>query len=394
MKELFITQALDKFNEVMFGNCYYGHDIISDEVVITQKVLTGIEEDKGQEKNIYERLNHQGYVIKDNKNKKLYFLKSEYINDMPIRVRETQEVVYKNKVYNLIKSLDKVGMKQDNTMTNEEFYNAWFPFPHTNPIHLDILKICTLSAMLERCYFRIITNKGFGKTGVIASMLSLTGDGIKIDKDTSHAKLSTSLDHDFVHFDETGGLSTEFSRILGNLFFGTADGTSNIYQHNTTGSNITKSRYDITKFGYCITHNPPESYLEKGQEPFEQQFRIEVFDRIPCFELSGMLDTDSMIVKERDWFEFIKENKDFYRKFVGKYLWLKDNAMFFSNEDFDYNFKYPNASNRHNNWMRVFAKYTKLFCPDRYKMIMDEVQKCYNDYIKKCIELGLINEEQ
>lgn len=397
LEHYFLNNAIDKFGEVVFVNCFYDYDMSSDEMVIVEKIPMGtkIDNKTGEEKEIFDKRDYKGYCIKDHKSKKMFFLESEFVQDLPIKIKGTKEVIYKNKVYHVITEYSKAKMEHDDILSPQEWFDVWFDLPHSNPLHLKIMKLATITSFLDRAYFRISTNRSFGKTGVVASLLTLTGEGMKIDKDTSPAKLTTGLNHDFTHYDETGGLSTEFTRTLGNIFFGTADGTSNIYEHNTTGSHLTKSKYNISNYGYIITHNPPESYLEKGLEPFEQQFRIEVFDRIPVLELSGKLETSKIDIPNVNWYKYIKDNIAFYRQFIGKILSMRDkrNEIVLT-KDFNWDFKYSSgASDRHNNWMRVFAKYTEFFCPDEYEIIMNETHRLYKEYIQKLKDLGLLLEE-
>src|SRR6056297_2513416 len=130
-KYLFHSSAVDIFRSKVFNNIFTKYDITGDEQVITENTKDGV------------KIRHKGFVIKDKDSKRNYFIPSSGIKNnekvsitdlMPIRIKKSREIDFRNKVFHLVENnYVTVRFQECNDMLMKDFFDNWFNIEHTNP---------------------------------------------------------------------------------------------------------------------------------------------------------------------------------------------------------------------------------------------------------------------
>lgn len=391
-KYLFHSNSVNLFRDKIYKDIYTIWDISSDEKRIKDSVDSSI---------VYD-----GFEMKDRKTKKTLFLKSSYnlngqrrgiTNAMPIKVLNTKKIVYSRKIYHLITDWKSVKFEPSDEISFKNFFDSWFPIEHTNEDDKLVAKFLILASATSRSFSRIVTGAGFGKDGIADNLINITGKGRNVGT-ASPAKLFQLISDDFTVFNELAGFGGEKREIMQKFFLETGDASKNIYEHGTTGSDKTNSQADISNYGWCIFHNLPEYYIEKGQSTFEQMFTPAVFDRIFPVLLEGRVcSNNSFININKDFDKLVNDNIKSYANWIGKFYSIKDKMK---KEFVKYKLdKYKlgadsreeSSSRFYNSFYRI-AKLVQMYNSDetQFYKIMDIIYDRHKKYIKKVTELGLI----
>lgn len=388
---MFHKSAVTAFNNMVFKDVYKHYDIVSDE-----KTIKETDEKTGHD------VVHSGFEIKDQESKKTYFVPSGYVSEMPIKIRASKKVIYSRKVYHLVTRADSILIKPEKTMSVKSFVDSWFPLNSTSNDDLLYAKLLILNSVINQDWSRLCTKQGFGKDQIVNNLISLSGLGRKVSK-ASVAKLGQLTEEGYTAFNEIAGFggSGEKQEIFQDFFLTTSDG-NDVYEHETTGSNKTKSSYDISDYGYNILHNVPEYYISNGKPVFEQMFTPAVFYRIMPFMLRGQLKgNDDFINTNLDWDEFVKEHFNSYKDWVAMLWWIKDNKSKFT-ATYDSS-SYPLEAEPGEETSRWGGTFNRLAClvssycegdDAGFNYIMKGLYGRHKDYLEKVRSLGLIGGDE
>ena len=378
------SDSIRVFNDMVYKKVYHAFQVRSDEKIIKETI-----------EELNKEVFYKGYELKDNKNKMLYFVKTEDITKMPFTITETKELWYRSKVYHLITALNSVKMVESEDMSSKEFVNITFPAEHTNPDDLLIAKLMLVTGSVSKSFFRISTQNGFGKDAIANTIIGLTGMGASISK-ASPARLAMLIDEGFTFFNEVSGYKGEDKEIIQDFLLNTGDTKNNTYQHKTTGSEKTSIKYDTSHYGYCIMHNLPKHYLNKGIDCFEQMFTDPVFYRFPPFLLQGQVDDFKFVNAKFNPNEVVKGSMLDYKAYVGRFLWLRNHwsEVVCPYDITKYDWKYKtDAGGRWLSNMLSLAKMVYLYSDseEEFYRLFDIINKRNRDYLAEIDKFGLMS---
>jgi hypothetical protein len=404
-KYCFHSEAVSIFRDEIYSDIFTKWDISGEEKEIKEKLPeTTTEDSNGNKKTIVPTMPHKGFEIRDRKTKKTYFLESkvgdtdQYITEvMPIKIKQTKELVYGRKVYHLVTKWISVKFEPTSNMSFRDWFDVWFPLEHTSEDDKMVAKFCVLASAIGRGFSRLVTGAGFGKDGMANNLINVVGKGRNVST-ASKAKLFQLISEDFTVFNEIGGLGGDNKVTMQDFFLQTGDVGNAVYEHSTTGSDKTSSQADITKYGWCIFHNLPEYYMDKGLECFEQMFSHAVFDRVFPLLLDGAVESKHSFMNVNiDFKRLVKESKNDYRHWIGCYYRMKEG---FNNIQLKYKLdryelqvegRKESASRYYNTFYRL-AKLVQEYSEteEEFYTIMDKIYARHKKYIGMVKELGLI----
>lgn len=381
----FHSGTVQKFREKLFNNVFTKYDINSDEKRITETI-------SDTEKHTYD-----GFEVKDSKTRKTYFVPSNWIEQMPIKIKNARKLVYSKKIYYLSEDVVSVKFPARDEMSFKQWFDVWFPLNHTNPSSVRIAKFCILASALDRGYSRLVSEKSFGKDGIVDNLIQLVGKGRNISNATA-AKLFQLISEDFTAFNELAGFGGEKKAIFQQFFLEAGDANKTIYEHGSTGSDKTGNKADISKYGFVIMHNLPEYYFEKGMETFEQMFTHAVFDRFFPVLLEGQVESKHQFIGKNFDFESISEEATpFLKQWISKFYFMKETFTNMSNK-YDiskYNLELDGRNEAASRWYNTFYRIAVLVSEysdseSEFYEIMDSIYDANRKYVNKVMEMGLI----
>lgn len=293
------NDSLQAFHEKLFGN------VLSVENVVTKKKSVKVFDEK-----------YYGYFLE--KGNSTYFLQDFPEQDkcvldvLPIVVTKKYETDYNKNVFFFIQGFNSVKIPEIKAIPFKELVDSIANFNHTNPQHWLLYKIISITGWVDRINYRVIAGRGFGKDSVINNMNDLVGSVANIYGAT-FAKLEYSLKHKLLVFNEMGNLKADdkyntqqFLLAIGAMF--------NKYIKKSRATEDTKEEYDISKQSLGILYNPPQYYLERGQEFFDTMFTRAVLSRFIPFYLDGRL--NERFDAEFDVNTVVEQNMELYKHII------------------------------------------------------------------------------
>jgi len=391
-KKIYNKDATGQLFKMLFANTVKATDIKSDE----KRIAKTIKDDKGK---VIERQNFDGFEIKKDGDNSTYFLPSENQHDLPLNIKDKEKLVYRGKVFYIIKDYKRAVFPESDNIDDKEFFDDWMDLDHQCPEDFRVAKWCVLTTWVTKATARVATKKAFGKDGIVESIIKPTGLGRNVNK-VSMAKMYQLIGEDFTCFNELSGYTGEKAENMESFFFQTGDGTKSDYEHETIGSHATGSKISVVDYGYVIFHNLPEYYMEKGKMCFEQMFTEAVIDRIFPVLCDGQVKKNNKLDFQANWIDFVKENIQDYKNFIGKLYYLKNHfdefTLTYDLSRYDLNYSVGEESVRYDNTFKRIATLVERYakCHSNSDEIfykeMDNIYKCHKAYMTKAKSLGLI----
>ena len=344
----------------------------------------------------FENEEFEGFCVLEQETGRTYFIDSADNDKFPLRVTSTRKIKMGRKILHYIDDFISFKGLACNKVSTKELIDNYFPLKSTHPDDLLIGKLFTFLATVTKSHTRILTKQGGGKDGMFNTIQGLTGYGFNVTE-ASDAKLAQSIERKFGLFNEIAGYSGAAITMLQRFFLATAATNVTEYEHTTTGSDKTRTNYDISYYGFNIAHNITEYYLTKGKPCFEQMFSPAVFYRIFPIELEGQIDDIKFSSQKFNAQEVFENNKVEIVAWIGKWTWLREN---FDSIPLRYDISKYNLiadeGEKTSRWLDTFLKYATLVQEytgtdeKRFWEIMDLTYKRHKDYIDKIKGMGLI----
>ena len=271
------TDWLNKLNAMLYDGVLTVDNIVTDEV--SKK---------------YRDDTYFGFVLQcedtKRKVKTKYFLPTEAIDKLPIKVTSKQKFCHKSDVYYFIGGAESIKIPAEPRMNFRGLVDTFAEYSHSVPVHWKLFKIVALAAYFERLNIRVVSEASFGKDGVVDIIQLLNGGVANLYKATL-AKLKYSLRNDFIVINELGALTpTECADMQTYLL--QAGAYKPRYENNSRSVAGTKEVMDMTNKSHIIFHNTPYYYENKGQPYFEQMFTASLMDRFPPLLFDGYVTED------------------------------------------------------------------------------------------------------
>jgi len=362
MNKTYHYSTLKAFNNELYTTLLHDHHIISD----TLKEL----ETPNQ---IY-----QGYFAK--KDRMMYFIDSETMKELPIRILTTQEEKEgKNVVYVVTKSKTFRIIPFKNH-TFKQLIDTIADFEHTNPLDWKLYKITCLASYCSRTFLRISTNPSFGKDSM-KGVLGLLTEQVKVVKPRSIPGVLKELTPEGeLVLNEVSGIKKEIRDLVQEIILQLGDG-SVTYSNGAlkSQSHHTKDKYDVHGLSVTAMYNRLGDYKDGEEEFFDNQFanNSAIKDRLFPLLFSGILnekfDTNFDVLQE------VSKNKDEIIKVLKSLEYYKKN---WRAELKSYDNPHNLVKGRHKQTLNVLFDFINLYAEsqEEHAMLCEELLKRSHAY--------------
>jgi len=359
---LFHNELIKHFKEIVLEGVLTPENLVSKKKAVKVNI-------EGNDTKCY------GYFL--HKGNETWFLLTEGVEDLPIKVTKQTEQDFRGDVFYLIEDYDSVKIPNKEEISFRELVDLISGFKHTNPIHFLLYKIITIAAYCNRINYRVIAPAGFGKDCVINNLIDLGSQAVNIYGAT-YAKLEYSLKHPFLLFNEMGNLKKEGKADMQQFLLATGCFMNSYTKKSrATSDGLTLETYDISKTSLGIVYNPPCYYIERGQEYFDIMFQPAVINRFIPFNLTGVLEVPMTL--NIDTYTEAKKSMTIYKKIVSTINYYKGRDI---ENIYETKFKFNKYEERYKRTFETICKYICEYSKDEeeYKQLTNELYKCFINY--------------
>jgi len=356
------NDALSQFNELIYK------DVLVKENIISRKKAIVIDKEK-----------YYGYFL--SKKMESFFLQDSAIDKLPLKVTQKKEVDYKGDVFNFVQGVESVKIPNVKSISFKDVVNLLGSFPHTNELHWTLYKILSVASFCDRINYRVITPLGFGKDCIVNNLIALVGDTVNLYGAT-FAKLEYSLKYKNLIFNEMGNLKPEDKSNM-QQFLLASGAYFNEYTKRSRKTEDTQEQYDISRTSIGILYNPPEYYIERGQEYFDVMFTKAVISRFIPFFFEGLIQVPQLTVSPKDVAE---SNMEDYKNVVSTLNYYKENYLNLENKyELPIEIGFNKGEERFERTFLTIAKYVAEYSEDEeeYKELIVSLFNCFRNYLNK-----------
>lgn len=373
------NKTIEKYKNMMhidvikyFSNNLF-EGILTEANIVSKKKAIKLKDD-------IDTIKHYGYFME--KNKETYFLPSDYIKELPIKILNKKEVDYQTDVFYLIDEIETVKIPAKKILTFREMIDLIANFKHSNPMQFLLYKIIITTAIIDRINFRVISKKGFGKDSVV-DIFQMLHPNIVNQYGASYAKMEFILRNKFILFNEIGNLKEDDKYNFQNFFLATGSFFP-IYSKRTRKTLDVEDEFDISQLSVGIAYNTPDYYIEKGQEYFDMIFTSAVTDRFIPFLFEGVILTEFGEINEK---QLSTEYSNIYKSIISTLTWFKQNPIE-NKYKLPETTKFENERKRYKRTFKVIAKYISEYAENEqeYVELITELYKAYQTYINTIVE--------
>lgn len=367
MINMFHTDYLNIFNRELYKGVLTPDNLISDEICIK-----------------YNDNEYFGFILaKDDNKRKVkqkYFLPTQIIDKLPLKVTSKKKFSYKANAYWFIGSATSIKIPTEKKMEFRKLVDNFADYAHSNEKHWKLFRMVALGAYFERMNIRVVSEASFGKDGVVDILQLLNGSVANLYKATL-AKLKYSLRNDYVVINELGALNSQQVADM-QTYLLQAGAYKPIYENNSRSVAGTKESMDLMTKSHLIFHNTPYYYEEKGQAYFERMFTKAVMDRFPALLFDGYVTEDFTTAPNKS--DFNEKDSQKIKDIISTINYFKENhafeAKFELKEDY-FGFK-DREKQRSLRSFKIICKYLDLYSKDEeeFQEWIKVLKECYDKY--------------
>jgi hypothetical protein len=230
----------------------------------------------------------QGYfAVKD---KKKYFIDKSILKELPIRVRDTEEMLYKEDVVFIPTNPVRFRIVPELKMDMRQMIDYFCPFTHTQEQQWLLMKIIAIASMIGKTFVCVATEPAFGKSSIFNVVHSLT-DKVPVFKPRSIPGVLSKITGDGnMVFDEIQECKKDVKDIIEDVALQVA-GNQPEYINGALKSKNTKSRYDCSLQSITFLYNDVSCYKNPQKSYFEYIFTNNkaMDDRFLKLRMNGIL---------------------------------------------------------------------------------------------------------
>lgn len=245
-------------------------------------------------------------------------------NTLPIFISNLEKVSYRGNVYWYINKIIKATFKAEKKIGFKELVDTISCLSHSNPIHRKMNFFLGLTSMMDRAYFRIASNPGFGKDSVVDTCGSLFGNAATIENPTI-AKLEYMTMFKWLAISEVVDIKKEDWRVIEQFLLNAGAYKPEITKHSRAKAGV-KEILDVSKFSLALLYNDINDYPSR-ETYFDFVTKKAVIDRFPAFRFSGKVTEDFNLLKNDDIKKMVAGNMDFYRDLILSFNYYKNNLF-------------------------------------------------------------------
>lgn len=299
--------TISTHNSILYDTLIQPHHIVSDNL---KSVLfdSASEEDRG-------------YFARKEKIK--YWLDEEHLPLLPLRIKKTQELQYKEDI--ILKPIEVATfkIKPEHKTDMKKLIDGLCPFEHTEMKHWILMKMIAIAGYVGKTFICVASEPNFGKTSIFSVVHGMT-DKCPVFKPRSIpgvlCKINTTGNMVFDEAHEaqkdTRDIMEEFTLAIG--------GGSTTYINGAMKSHMTKSKYDCTLQSITYLFNNVDCYKAPEKSYFEVIWKNNkaMNDRLLKFRVKGKM--TQMFSRDFDVKGEAEKNKMFYIDFAKELAYLQE----------------------------------------------------------------------
>jgi len=267
------TDFLLKFNLSLYEGLLTKDHIISNEVSKTKDDLPYF----GYELEKENPINH----LKDR-----YFLTTDKITMLPIKVSKVAKFSHKSNVFQFIYECETKRIPVKQCYDFRHLVDFYANYQHSSPAHWELARILIIATYCERNNIRMVSEASFGKDALV-NIISLLNGGVSKVQNVTFAKLKQEIPHfDFIVCNEVGNLTDQERTDLQNYLF-PVGAYEPYFNNNSVSIGKSKDKTCLLEKSHIIFHNIPSYYQKSGQKYFEEIFTDAIIDRFPALLMEG-----------------------------------------------------------------------------------------------------------
>ena len=345
------SSALQAYQALMFETLLHPHSVISDDP------KEYVFENQDQE----ELPGLRGYFAsKDQNGRKVkYFVDEEHFDDLPFKVKQTEEVFFKESARSRSvvlrpTEITPFRIKPEQMFdTGKQFFDQLAPFKHSYPDMWTLNKIVAVMGYTGKTFIAKCSTPEFGKSSIYSILDSLTKKCPVFQPRSVPGILNQITGDGNMVFDDIHAVESDVRKMMENFSFKVADNNPK-YINGALKSKNTKSHYDVASQSITYLFNEFGNYKNAQRQFWDYLWgnpdaMISRFLRLK-FEGKLMEEFD----KGFDIPGTAEKNKMFYIKVAKHLLYLKQ-------------------LKQRNQYDRRFQSTNHLSLDGRHKNIYDEI---------------------
>ena len=250
---------------------------------------------------------------------KILDLKAEF----PIKVLETEKVANGKDVYYNIIDYQSFKVRPDNVLGVRQLVDTLSSIPHSNPDLQKLNWFVALTSYIDRAYFRVSSNPGFGKDSAVEVLYSLVGDCSTLEN-PSLAKLEErAYSQRFLAFNEIITISPSAWKDMEIFLLAVAANKPRITKRTNAFGKIGQE-INVSKFSLSLTYNDITNYQGDETKYFDSRATEQLQDRFLPLRFHGRFTENFDNVTDVNTDNWVEEKTPEYLDIIRTVLYYRD----------------------------------------------------------------------
>lgn len=231
---------------------------------------------------------HTGYYA--NKDRKKYFIDEKTYNQLPVRVKKMEKMVYKDDVIFRVWNITPFRINPEHTIEFRDLVDNFLNFKHSQPNAWTIMKLVALVAYYSKLFICVASMPSFGKSAAFKALHALTEKCPVFNPRSVPGVLNQITSVGNMVFDDVKNAKKDVRDIMEQFSLHLGDGSPE-YTNGALKSNQTKERYDTIFQSITYLYNEVQCYSNPEKEYFDIMFQNNkaIGDRFLKLKFSGTL---------------------------------------------------------------------------------------------------------
>jgi hypothetical protein len=318
----------------------------------------------------------QEFLYPVRKGKIVYLVSSQFIDELPLLVENSEKVSYKGKGFVLVKQATPMKIRPEQKMSFRDLVDKFAEGDHSALPHKFLYSLLVLISFLDRINIRIATPPEFGKDSKIKTLNGMVGN-IGIISNPTIAKLEYMLFNKVIFLNEVSNISSNNKNDIEQFLLSCAD-FSNKYTKRSRATQGGHEDYNISKLSLMVAYNTIHEYNNLSKYFDNLWSNKAISERVLPFLFKGRTKEDFNIKFDVD--EAVEDNWSFYLDFIRTLMFYKDYYPKKNYKEYD---KHKLMNGR---WQRNFntikkwvAEYSET--EEEYNLLLNQLFETHIKYI-------------
>ena len=256
----------------------------------------------------------------DKQGQKIPDLKLEF----PIKVLETEKVANGKDVYYNIIDYQSFKIRPEDKMGVRGLVDRLSSISNSNPRLQKLNWFVALTSYIDRAYFRVCSNPGFGKDSAVEILNSLVGDCSTLENPSLAKFEERAYSQRYLAFNEIITISPSNWKDIEIFLLAVAANKPRITKRTNSFGKIGQE-IDVSKFSLSLTYNDITNYPGDEIKYFDSRSTDQLQDRFLPLRLNGRFTENFDNVTDVNVEEWVVDKTDTYLEMIRTLLFYRDN---------------------------------------------------------------------